>query len=261
LPPVAEQRKIAAILGTWDAAIATVEQLIAALQARKQGLMQRLLTGEVRFPEFAGSEWRIKKFSDVFERVTRKNTSGNVNVLTASAQYGLVSQVEYFNRSVAGADLSSYYLLKKGEFAYNRSSSDGYPFGAIKRLEEYDEGILSTLYICFGMKEEAGVAEFYKHYFESGGLNQGIYMIAQEGARNHGLLNVGLSDFFDLDVVTPSIEEQKRIAELFELQDKLIDTNKRRHAAIVQQKQALMQKLITGQVRVSTEDSPSVAFA
>jgi len=260
LPPLPEQRKIAAILGAWDAAISTQERLIAALQERKRGLMQRLLvpreeTGQpaVRFPQFHG-EWELQKLNHVFDRVTRKNSVGNSNVLTASGQYGLVSQIEYFNRSVAGASLEDYYLIKRGEFAYNRSSSDGYPFGAIKQLEKYDAGILSTLYICFHLVNEAADAIFYRHFFEAGGLGRGIYSIAQEGARNHGLLNVGVSDFFSLDVPLLPLHEQKYLAEFFDIQDKLIGVAINYRSQLQQQKQGLMQRLLTGQVRVRVDE-------
>lgn len=260
LVSLVKQRKIVDILGTWDAAIGTVERFIAALQVRKRGLMLQLLiprdgTGQplVRFPQFQ-DKWKIQRLDCVFDRVTRKNAAGNDNVLTASGQYGLVSQIEYFNRSVAGASLDNYYLIERGEFAYNRSSSDGYPYGAIKQLEKYDAGVLSTLYICFRLTNEAADPTFYKHFFEAGGLDRGIYSIAQEGARNHGLLNVGISDFFSLDIPLPLLHEQKYLADLFKTQDRLIGvaTSYRNH--LQQQKQGLMQRLLTGQVRVRVDE-------
>lgn len=251
LPPLPEQRRIAEILSTWDHAIDLTEQLIVAKQQRKRGLMQELLTGTRRFAEFAGQEWQTKKLNQVFARVTRKNDIGNKNVLTASGFHGLVSQLEYFNRSVAGAALENYYLLQRGEFAYNRSSSDGYPFGAIKQLEEYDAGILSTLYICFRLVDPGSHSAFYKHFFEAGGLNLGIYSIAQEGARNHGLLNVGIDEFFSLDIPVPPTEEQKRLAAVFDALDQDIELAIRKRDLLQQQKQGLMQQLLTEQVRVS----------
>ena len=212
--------------------------------------MQRLLTGEVRFPGFEG-EWEVKPFDCIFERVTRKNSIGNTNVLTASGQHGLVSQTEYFNRSVAGADLQGYYLIKRGEFAYNRSSSDGYPYGAIKQLEDYDAGILSTLYLCFRLADETCDAIFYRHFFEAGGLDQGIYSIAQEGARNHGLLNVSVSDFFGLEIPVPASEEQRRLASFFDTVDEEIARSVQYTKLLQAQKRGLMQRLLNGEVRVA----------
>ena len=93
--------------------------------------------------------WKIIKLNDVAVPLKRRNTIGNRNVLTSSAQFGLINQMEYHNRSMAGEDLSSYYLLYNGDFAYNRSSAKEYPFGAIRRLDKFDTGIVSSLYIPF----------------------------------------------------------------------------------------------------------------
>lgn len=253
VPPLPEQHKIAEILSTWDRAIDLGSQLIRSKQQRKRGLMEQLLTGRQRLTGFEGEEWQKKRLDQIFERVTRKNIIGNENVLTASGQRGLVSQIEYFNRSVAGASLENYYLIKRGEFAYNRSSSDGYPFGAIKRLEDYEAGILSTLYICFRLIDETSNSSFYKHFFEAGGLNRGIYSIAQEGARNHGLLNVGIDEFFSLDIPVPPSKEQNYLADLFDALDKDINLTIQKRDLLKQQKQGLMQQLLTGRIRVNVD--------
>ncbi len=172
---------------------------------------------------------------------------------------GLVSQTEYFNRSVAGEALENYYLIKRGEFAYNRSSSAGYPYGAIKQLEDHEAGILSTLYICFGLTDGAADATFYRHFFEAGGLNRGIYSIAQEGARSHGLLNVSLSDFFGLHVAYPPPEEQQHLGMFFDKVDEEIKIAALHLDKLQQQKRGLMQRLLTGQVRVRVDAEPQAA--
>jgi type I restriction enzyme, S subunit len=264
LPPLPEQRKIAEILRTWDEAIALVERLIAALKERKRGLMQRLLlldddesAAALRFPGSVEA-WRYEPLGQIFNRITRKNDKGCENVLTASGQRGLVSQTDYFNKSVAGASLEGYYLINRGDFAYNRSSSSGYPYGAIKQLENYEEGILSTLYLCFGLaRDEDCDAGFFRHFFEAGGLNRGIYMIAQEGARNHGLLNVSIQDFFNLRVPVPPIEEQRQLARFFDELDRELNHARQLQEKLTEQKRGLMQRLLTGEVRVRVEEAPA----
>ena len=107
----------------------------------------------LRFPEFVG-EWETVKLSDFVERVTRKNNKNQINLpLTISSKDGLVDQITYFSKAVASKDMSGYYLLMNGEFAYNKSYSVGYDFGSIKRLDRYPMGALSTLYICFALKK------------------------------------------------------------------------------------------------------------
>jgi len=195
------------------------------------------------------------RLGNFIERVTRRNTAGNLNVLTISAQDGLISQSRYFNRTVAGADLSNYYLLRQGEFAYNRSTSNGYPYGAIKRLDRYPTGVVSTLYLCFALKKNAPVVPNYlSQYFEAGILNSGLRTIAKEGARAHGLLNVTVDEFFGLDVFLPPVNDQRAIADILDACDEELRLIRAQRAAIERQKRGLMQRLLTGKVRVSREE-------
>ena len=158
-------------------------------------------------------------------RVTRKNKDNVSNLpLTISAQYGLVDQVSFFNKTVASKDMSGYYLLKNGEFAYNKSYSNDYPWGAIKRLDLYDMGCLSTLYICFKTNDNIVNSNYLVHYFESSKWHKQVADIAGEGARNHGLLNIGVNDFFNTKHAVPTIENQIKIAGFLDLIEKRIQT-------------------------------------
>ncbi|MFE9794739.1 restriction endonuclease subunit S [Streptomyces goshikiensis] len=156
------------------------------------------------------------KLRDVASRVAIRNTVGSTNVLTISASHGLVSQEDFFNRRVAGADLSQYYLLRAGDFAYNKSYSAGWPVGVARRLERYEEGVVSPLYICFRPDPARVDPSYLQYYFDSGLLNEAILWIAKEGVRNHGLLNVGVEDFFDLSLDLPNLAEQQRIVEVLD---------------------------------------------
>lgn len=247
LPSLAEQKKIASCLSEMDETISVQEKKVEALKAHKQGLMQQLFprNGEtiprLRFPCFTG-EWEEKKMSDVFTRITRRNTENNRNVLTISAQYGLISQLDFFKKSVAAADVTGYYLLIKGEFAYNKSSSQGRPFGAIKPLRLYDKGVVSTLYICFKCNDPREI-DFWDQYFDAGLLDKELMSIAQEGARNHGLLNIPTSGFFDLSVLSPSIDEQQEIASCLSALDDIIRGENDKLEALKNHKKGLMQQL------------------
>ena len=252
LPPKEEQKVIVEILSKWDEVISKTEKLIKAKKRYKKGLMQRLLSGRVRFPEFEGEDWVEVKLGEVFDRVTEKNETELVkNVLTISAQDGLVSQTDYYNKSVASKDLSNYIVLNRGEFAYNKSYSEGYPLGAIKRLDDYEKGVLSPLYICFKLTSEKVDSDFITHFFEFGGLDHGIYKIAREGARNHGLLNVSVKEFFEIDLILPQQEEQKKIASVLNEAMKEIELLEEQLEKYQMQKKGLMQKLLTGKVRVN----------
>ena len=200
----------------------------------------------VSFPE----DWEIVRLGDVFERLVRKNTGNkSLNVLTISAQHGLINQQKFFNKAIASQNITSYYLIHKGEYAYNKSYSAGYEWGAIKRLNNYDNGVLSTLYICFRVNSPEAYSDFYEHYFNACLFDSEIALIAQEGARNHGLLNIAIEDFFNVKIPFPPLEEQKKIAEILSTQDKEIDKLEKKLELFKQQKKGLMQILLTGRVR------------
>lgn len=162
---------------------------------------------------------------DFTERVKRKNKYNLSKLpLTISAKYGLVDQITFFNKIVASTDMSNYYLLKKGEFAYNKSYSNDYPWGAIKRLDNYEQGVLSALYICFATQDNVE-SDFILQYFESPKWHKSVSEIAVEGARNHGLLNISVQDFFQTYHYVPKEKkEQTKIATLLHLIDERIST-------------------------------------
>lgn len=184
----------------------------------------------LRFKGFS-DDWEQRKLGDVVTRVTRKNTNLESKlVLTISGQLGLVSQLDYFNKNIAGNNLKNYFLIKKDEFAYNRSYSKGYPLGAIKQLEFYDYGILSTLYILFKTKENSNISpKFLKAYYSTNKWYSSISKLVTEGARNHGLLNISANDFFKSNIVLPmSLDEQKLISKFMVLLEKSITLHQRK---------------------------------
>ena len=194
----------------------------------------------LRFPEFSG-EWKKCVLTEIVERVTRRN-KGNVCKLplTISAQYGLVDQITFFNKVIASADMSNYYLLTKGDFAYNKSYSLEYPWGAIKRLDRYEYGALSSLYICFRPLSHVS-SDFLTHYFETKKWHQGVSEIAVEGARNHGLLNIGIQDFFSTSHYLPQdLSEQKKIAAFLNLIEKRISVQNK----IIEELETLIKGII-----------------
>lgn len=250
LPPPEEQSQIIQLLDTWNEAVATTEKLLANSRRQKQALMSGLLSGKRRF-DFPSGAWQYVDFDEVFERITRKNSINNDNVLTISGQHGLISQRDYFNKSVASENLSGYTLLERGEFAYNKSYSAGYPMGAIKPLLAYDAGVVSSLYLCFRLRADVDAdLDFFRHYFEAGLLNEEISGIAQEGARNHGLLNVSVTDFFKLRLHIPPAPVQRKIAEAINLAEAEEHWFEQELIRFQTEKRALMQQLLTGKRRV-----------
>ena len=200
--------------------------------------------------------WKEKTLSEIAKRVTRKNKDNQTNIpLTISSLDGLVDQRDYFKKTVASKDMSGYFLLQNGEFAYNKSYSVGFDYGSIKRLDKYPCGALSTLYICFGLKPNIGIdSDYLTHYFDSQKWNPEVAAICAEGARNHGLLNVPTADFFDIGIDVPSLPEQRKIADLLSTVDSVIATQQAEVDAWEQRKKGAMQKLFSQEVRFKADD-------
>ena len=258
-PPLAEQRRIAACLSALDEMLAATNGKLEQLKAYKKGLMQNLfnqrggvtnninkfIVGRLRFPEFRNEkEWEEKKLGECFIRLTERNKENNQNVLTISAQYGLVSQYDYFSKNIASTDVSNYFLISKGDFAYNKSRSQGHPYGAIKSLRLYDKGVVSPLYICFRKKDSDIDNRFVEYYFDTDSIDAEIGQIAQEGARNHGLLNISTNEFFDnVSISFPSLSEQRKIASCLSTMDDQINAYTEKVGLLGQYKKGLMQRM------------------
>lgn len=191
--------------------------------ANKSGQEKRNVPN-LRFKEYNGS-WQKYSLETFAKRVKRKNIDQvSKRPLTISAQYGLIDQSEFFDRQIASKDMSGYYLLKNGEFAYNKSYSNDYPWGAVKRLDKYECGALSTLYICFSLDDSIVNSDFLSHYFETNKWHKGVSDIAGEGARNHGLLNMSVEDYFLTKHYLPSQMEQEKISHFLNLITARIET-------------------------------------
>lgn len=225
VPSLSEQTKIATFLTAVDEKLTQLKKKKTLLEQYKKGVMQKLFSQELRFKDENNQDfpdWQEKTLGEISNRVITKNKENNLNVLTISAQNGLVSQLEFFNKSVSAKDVTGYYLLDRNDFAYNKSYSNGYPMGAIKRLTRYEKGVVSTLYICFRNKT-CFDNSFAEQYFETGLQNNELEKVAQEGARNHGLLNIGVSDFFKIELTIPSLPEQQKIATFLSAIDEKIN--------------------------------------
>ena len=244
----AEQKAIAKGLAELDTLITLHQRKYDKLCVLKKSMLDKMfpkggsLYPEIRFAGFT-DPWEQRKLGDVARRVTRKNENRDSDLpLTISAQYGLVDQRTFFNNQVASKDMSGYFLLHKGEFAYNKSTSTDSPWGAIKRLEKYDMGCVSTLYICFELL--SGDPDFLVTYYETDRWYKAVQLIAAEGARNHGLLNIAPDDFFETQICIPKrIDEQRQIGAFFDRLDSLITLHQRKLELLRNIKNSMLDKM------------------
>ena len=248
VPALAEQTAIGSLFRTIDDLLASYKDNLTNYQSLKVTMLSKMFpkagqtVPEIRLDGFEG-EWVEKRLKDISKRVTRKNSDlVSERALTISAQFGLIDQEEFFQKKIASKDVSGYYLIKKGEFAYNKSYSTGYPLGAIKRLDKYENGVLSTLYILF--KAVDVDSDYLAHYYESDKWHREVSMCAAEGARNHGLLNIAPADFFNTRLVVPKeLEEQRAIGSYFSNLDNLINSHQEKISQLETLKKKLLQDM------------------
>ena len=250
-PSLEEQEKIATYFDSLDHLITLHQRKCDQTKKLKKFMLQKMFpqngkkVPELRFSEFT-DDWEQRKLGELVERITRKNQDLVSELpLTISAQYGLIDQNEFFDKRVASKDVSGYYLIKNGEFAYNKSTSTEAPWGAIKRLDCYENGVLSTLYIIFGIKEDVPVdSDFLASYYSTNLWHKGIHEIAAEGARNHGLLNIAPADFFETKLMIPQdVEEQKKIGKYFTMLEALITLHQRKYEELQKVKKFMLQNM------------------
>ena len=230
VPHIKEQKFIADIFQNFDYLITLHQRKLQKLKIIKKSMHENLFsqngekTPKIRFSGFT-KDWEQRKLGEIAERIVRKNEKLESTLpLTISAQYGLIDQNEFFDKRIASKDVRGYYLIKKGEFAYNKSTSVDAPLGAIKRLDKYNNGVLSTLYILFKIIDDTSTgSDYLVTYYATDLWHRGIQSIAAEGARNHGLLNIAPNDFFETMLSIPlNISEQKKVGDFFISLDHLI---------------------------------------
>jgi type I restriction enzyme, S subunit len=250
LPSLPEQKKIAEILSTWDETIDQTRKLIDAKKRRKKALMQHLLTGKKRLLGFREasksnskfpSDWQSLRARDIFESRSVKNY-GNEPVLSVTQDKGVVLRNSMERRIEASeANTNSYKLVEPGDFVISlRSFQGGLEFSRYK-------GIVSPAYHVIRPKRKIDDV-FFRYYFKSYDFI-GHLAIAVIGIRDGK--QVSYSDFAFMYLPYPPIDEQKMIGTILSTADEEIKTLEKKLAAVEKQKRGLMQKLLTGEVRVN----------
>ncbi len=233
--PLPEQRAIADLLSTWDSAIEKTERLIAAIKRRFDWLLS-CLTSRV--------EYLCGHIHDFASEVSERNgVNGDGLVLSVTNLKGFVLPEEQFERRVSSSDLSNYKIIKRGQFAYNPSRIN---VGSVARLDGWDKGILSPMYVVFKLDENKVVSDYFLHWLSSHKARERIRNSAQGSVRE----SVSFADLGAIDIPLPPLEEQRNIADTLNDVQREIDILKRLAEALRNQKCGLIQQLVTGRWRV-----------
>jgi type I restriction enzyme S subunit len=246
-PQYEEQERIAAVMSAWDRGIGQLSDLIAAKVRFKQGLMQQVLVGLRRFPEF-GDQWRQVRIADLARETSERNSHGaSLPVLSCTKYEGLVDSLAYFGKRVFSDDTENYKVVRRNDFAYATNHIEE---GSIGLLTRVDAGLVSPMYTVFRSNGEV-LPEYLYRVLKTEKLRQVFASFTSASVNRRGSLR--WKQFSTIPILLPSLNEQHRINELMASCDREIELLRGQLEALRQEKKGLMQKLLTGEVRVRAD--------
>lgn len=260
LPHLHKQKAIAELLSTWDKAIEKAERLVLAKQSQLKQLSRKLLLGSVRLDKQKNrliegrffkypSDWSLVKVRDVSQEVCLRSGDSVETVLSCSKYDGFVNSLDYFGKQVFSSDTSNYKVIKKGQFGY---PSNHIEEGSIGLLEHCEVGIVSPIYVVFEVNGDRVHAPYLFKLLKTNVYRHIFQVSTSSSVDRRGSLR--WSDFSRLKVPLPSMAEQKKIAEALYVAEEEIKLLKQLAEKYRVQKRGLMQKLLTGEWRVNTDE-------
>ena len=248
VPSLSEQQKIAHILSTWDQAISATEKLLENSQQQKKALMQQLLTGKKRLLDEIGLRfnipWEKYRLETFLKEEKQRNKDNSLSrVLSVTNHSGFVLPENQFSKRIASDEVSNYKVVIKGQFGYNPSRIN---VGSFARLDQFDNGLLSPMYVVFSITSEKLDSDFFLYWMKSNEAKQRINNSTQGSVRD----SVGFDAISSFALKLPKIQEQRKIAKVLSLADQEIETLQKKLDYLKQEKKALMQQLLTGKRRV-----------
>jgi len=251
LPPLSEQNKISQILSIWDKAIITTEQVLANSQQQKKALAQQLLTGKKRLLDLSGTkfsnDWEEVRIKELLSEEKSRNKNGTIHrVLSVTNHSGFVLPEEQFSKRVASDDVSNYKIVRKGQYGYNPSRLN---VGSFARLDSFEEGLLSPMYVVFSVASEKLNSDYFQHWMGSNEAKQRIAGSTQGSVRD----SVGFDALGSFPFKLPPLEEQQKIAAVLTAADQEISALEQQISQLKTEKRALMQQLLTGKCRVKID--------
>lgn len=246
MPTKEEQDKVATFLSLYDQKIENQMAKVEALETRRKGLLQRIFSQEIRFKADDGSDfpdWDTEELNTyLYENKERnkENTFGKKDVLSVSKDYGVINQIKYQGRSLAGDDISNYHIVHKGNVVYTKSPLGKQPYGIIKASET--EGIVSTLYAVYYCRDNV-IPKLLDYYFSlDETLNRYLKPLVNIGAKHDMKVN-NTDALAGLVTLPSSLSEQQKIVDFFVLIGKQIQIEKDKLEAIKQVKKGLLQQM------------------
>ena len=221
----------------------------------KSDKMNLGLVPKLRFPEFAKTgEWEVVKFGNLAIPVEERAGTKKHILMSVTSGVGLVTQIEKFGREIAGSAYKNYYVIKKNDFAYNKSATKLFPEGYISMLTEYEEVALpNSIFTCFRITDEKCYPKYFNHLFHSNYHGSWLKQYIEVGARAHGSLSVNIQHLWDMPVAKPKYAEQEKISDCLSSLDDIISLEDKKHTSLKEHKKGLMQKLFPAEGKTVPE--------
>ena len=246
LPSLNEQRRISEYLGNLDNLITLHQRKCEQTKKLKKYMLQKMFpqngakVPEIRFYGFT-YDWEQRKLGEVCSRVQGNDGRMNLPTLTISAANGWMNQEDRFSGNIAGKEQKNYTLLHKGELSYNHGNSKLAKYGTVFSLQSYKEALVPRVYHSF--KVEEGSPDFLEYYFATKLPDRELGKLISSGARMDGLLNIGYNEFMGIQMLFPSVEEQKQISNYFRNLDTLITLHQRKCDELKKMKKYMLQNM------------------
>lgn len=199
----------------------------------------------IRLQQFKDApEWVIDKFGNLIIPVEERAGTKKYTLLSVTSGEGLIPQIEKFGREIAGSAYKNYYVIKKNDFAYNKSATKQFPEGYISMLTEYEEAALpNSIFTCFRIIDKECDQRFFDHLFHNNYHGSWLRKYIEVGSRAHGSLSVKTQHLWAMPIALPRLEEQKEIADGLSSLDDLINAEVKKLGLLKAYKKGLMQKL------------------
>ena len=241
-----EQKKIGAYFHNLDHLITLHQRKCEQTKKLKKYMLQKMFprngakVPEIRFYGFT-YDWEQRKLGEVCSRVQGNDGRMNLPTLTISAANGWMNQEDRFSGNIAGKEQKNYTLLHKGELSYNHGNSKLAKYGTVFSLQSYKEALVPRVYHSF--KVEEGSPDFLEYYFATKLPDRELGKLISSGARMDGLLNIGYNEFMGIQMLFPSVEEQKQISNYFRNLDHLITLHQRKCDELKKMKKYMLQNM------------------
>ena len=223
-----------------DIRIQKQQQIIETLKKYKRGVLQRIFR---QTATQEGKVWTCVRLGDVFKKVSRRNTNGMVkNVITNSAEYGLIPQRDFFDKDIAvDGNTANYYVIEEGDFVYNPRKSNTAPYGPFNRYTLNERGIISPLYTCLVLQADINPS-YLAWYFRSDAWHRYIYDNGSQGVRHD---RVSMTDdlLMGIPVMLPDRSKQLAYAAILDKIEDRLQAAQKEYELLIKMKDGYVQQL------------------